>query len=642
MRIALIGNPNVGKSTLFNLLTGGRVYVGNWPGVTVEKKEGVFICGDEKIEIIDLPGVYNLSGSAMDEIVVKKYFLTEKPDLIVNIADINTLDRDLYLTLELLDTGYNVLLVLNKIDSTNVIVDEKKLKELLGIDVVKISAKKNIGIENLKKKILENLKNKRKPKIRYNKEIEDIINKIIEILKRDENLKNYNLRFLAVKLLENDQIVKEIVKNSKVSKDIEELLKNIKVDISKERYKIIDKIVKECIKREEKRDITDLLDRIFTHEVYGILALIPIVWILFKITFDFAQPFVDIIDYFISYLADYASKSISDKVLASLVADGIIGGVGSVLTFLPNIAFLFISLSILGETGLLARLPLLTEKILNKFGLPGLAILPIIMSFGCNVPGILATRIIENERDRLVTILINPFITCPARLPALIILSALLFPKNPGLVLLLMYFVGIAAALFSALLFRKAIFKDQPEPLIIELPKYHFPNIKMALKNAWENIYSFIRKAGTVILFGSILIWFLSSFGPSGYVSDISLSYSAIIGKYLSYIFQIFGWDWKLSSALLYGFIAKENVVSTLAILYGVGEESLKATLSTLPKASLLSYMVFFTLYIPCLATIAVIKQEAGWKWAIFSVIYSTFVAFIAALIVYILGIIIL
>ena len=659
--VALIGNPNVGKSTLFNALTGENVYIGNWPGVTVEKKEGEFKYNGDVFKVVDLPGVYSLTANSIDEIIARDYIINEKPDLVVNIVDATALERNLYLTLQLMEMGANLLLALNKMDLANSLgieIDVKKLENLLGVKVVPLTAVKKVGIEELKKAISESVRNKKFSEIRY-PNFEQYIKKTISILQKDENLKNYNLKYLAIKLLEKDRYVEDIVKNSRVWDELKPVLDSIMKELSKrygeaelgiveERYRVIDSIVKEVLKKKAgKLTTTEMLDEVLTDERVGFLLLIPFIWMLFKFTFDVSKPFSAMIEYAFAFLSEIVKSSIPNKFIASLLADGIIAGVGAVLVFFPILAFLFFAISFLEDSGYMARIPFITDRIMNKFGLPGKAVIPLVMGFGCNVPAIMAARTIEDEKDRILTILINPMISCSARLPIYALFAGALFSEYQGVVIISMYALGLILALISAFLFRTLIFKASPSYLIVELPPYHIPHLNVVLKNTWERVYDFLRKAGTIIIFGVVLVWFLSVYGPSGYLGVEALqnpnlianSYVAVIGKALAPIFSPMGWDWKACSALVFGVIAKEVVVGSLVILYGVGEENLSNIIvNAFSPISAYAFMAFCLIYLPCIATLAVIKQEIGWKWAVFAITYEMMLAYVVALIISIVG----
>ncbi|ADG13641.1 ferrous iron transport protein B [Methanocaldococcus infernus ME] len=588
--IALIGNPNVGKSSLFHKLTKENVYIGNWPGVTVEKKEGLFKYKDEKFKVIDLPGLYTLSSEGIDQKIAIDYLINNKPDLVINILDSTALEKNLYLTLELLDLGIKPLLVLNKIDKAEELgikIDVEKLKEKLNLEVIPISVIKDINIDKLIEKIYELSKKQGDKKITlYSKEIEEKIKKLEEKFK-DKKIS----RFLATKEL-GDEIVKE-------------------------RYRVIEEIIKECVKVEKKEDITNLLDEVILSK-YGYLVMIPIFWLLFNFTFKTSAPLVDLISLFFNTLASYI-KSLGNNFFINLLADGVIEGVGTVLSFIPILAFMFIFLAILEESGYLSRVPYLLDSILKKLGLPGEASIPLIISYGCNVPGVIATRVIRDRADRIITAIISPFIPCTARLPIFAFFIAMFFKSYQGILLVFYYFLGLFVAIFLTLILRRVVFKTPPMELIIELPHYNVPTFSSIFRNTWFRVKAFLYKASTIILLGSILIYLLTYPTPEN-----SLSY--YVGETLSHIF-IQNWDWRAVVSLIYGVIAKELVVSSLEILY-------KGNLSfTLPSA--LSYLVFSLLYFPCIATLATLKSEVGWKWALFSMISSLLIAYILSSLIY-------
>lgn len=418
--------------------------------------------------------------------------------------------------------------------------------------------------------------------------------------------------------------------------------------IVEERYKVIDKIVKEVMKKTSgKLTTTEMLDDVLTDEKIGTLLIIPFLWMLFKFTFDVSKPFSAMIEYFFGFLSEVVKSSISNKFIASLLADGIISGVGAVLVFFPILAFLFFAISFLEDSGYMARIPFITDRIMNKFGLPGKAVISMVMGFGCNVPAIMATRTIEDEKDRILTILISPLLSCSARLPIYALFAGALFSKYQGVVILSMYALGVVLALITAFLFRKLIFKTSPSYLIVELPPYHIPHLNVVLKNTWERVYDFLRKAGTIIVFGVILVWVLSVYGPSGYLGEevfenpqlIANSWVAVIGKTLAPLFSPMGWDWRACSALVFGIIAKEVVVGSLAMLYGTGEENLSSVIAhAFSPVSAYAFMAFSLIYLPCIATLAVIKQEIGWKWALFAVTYEMILAYVVALVISVIG----
>ena len=559
MRVALVGNPNVGKTTLINALTGGNFIVGNFPGVTVEKKEGKAIINGKEVIFVDLPGIYSLQVRSLDEKVARDYLIKEKPDLVVNVLNATCLERNLYLTLELTDFGIPMIVVLNMVDEAEklgISIDADKLSQILGVPVVKTVANKGIGIDELKREIL---KGGAKPK------------------KLGDSFEE------KVKIAEN--IAKEVIEIVKV-----------------------------------KADFNEALDEVFMDKHLGIPIFLSLMWMVFVFTYSVAQPIVDLLDGIFSDLSNLFSAK--DGWFYSLIGDGIISGVGSVLVFLPNITFLFIALAVLELSGYMPRAVYLMDSLMSKFGLNGRAIIPLIMGFGCNVPAVLATRSIEDDKVRIATALVNPFMSCSARLPIYVLFVGVFFPKNGSVVIMSLYIIGVVVALLSALLFRKVLLKGEAE-YIIELPPYRLPNPKELWILTWSRVRHFLEKAGTVILAMSVVLWFITHY-PSG---DIRYSVAGMIGRALQPLFTPMGWSWELVLALIMGFVAKEVVVETISIL-GVNLSEVMSPIQAL------SFMLFTLLYMPCFATLAVIKSEIGWKWAIFAVLYSFTVAYLIALIV--------
>ncbi len=562
----MVGNPNVGKTALLNALTGGDFVVGNFPGTTVEKKIGKGRIDGREVEFVDLPGIYSLQAYSLDEKIARDYIINEKPDIILNVLDASNLERNLYLTLQLLEFKKPLIVVLNLIDEAKnrgIIVDSKKLEKILGVPVVETIAVDGFGIEELKKKILSG------GKIGFSFDVKDM----------EDRLK------LA------EEIAKKVISKVKVRKGINEML-----------------------------------DEVFTDKYVGGLIFFSFMWMVFRFTYDVASPFVNAIDLGITTIVDSISK---DSLIASLIADGIITGVGSVLVFVPNIAFLFIALSFLELSGYMARAVFIMDKTMERFGLTGRAVVPLIMGFGCNVPAIMATRAIEDRNVRLATILVNPFISCSARLPIYVLFAGAFFTRFESVVIMFMYLLGVVLALFSALVLRKFILKGEAE-FIMEFPPYRIPKIKDVWLLTWSRTKHFLQKAGTVILAMSIVIWYLTRF-PS---SDIHQSYAGMLGKIIQPLFAPMGWGWELTLALIMGFVAKEVVVETLGIVLG---NPMKIASLILPNQAL-GFMVFTLLYMPCLATLAAIRAEAGWRWMFFAVIYGLIVAYIMAFLVTLLG----
>ncbi len=655
--IALIGNPNVGKTTIFNALTGLKQHVGNWPGVTVEKKEGEFEHGGKRFHVVDLPGVYALTAYSIDEKIARDFIVREKPDLVVDIVDASNLQRNLYLTLQLLEIGANILVALNKIDlaeEKGIKIDPKELERGLGVPVVPMVASRGEGIKELKDAILKNLGRKPEP-VRY-PNFEPYIERLIRIIGLDGRLaEEYNPRWLAIKLLEGDEDAKGIIEGSplrdeimreliEVKKELQKKHGDIELAIADERYGIISKIAESSIvEREERMTFSEMLDEVLTHKYLGIPIFIGVMWAVFKFTFDVSAPFSDIIDGFFSWLGDSVGAHISNDALSSLLRDGIIAGLGSVLVFLPPIAFLFLAFSWLEDSGYMARAAFVMDRVMHRFGLHGKSVIPMIMGFGCNVPAIMATRTLEDEKDRLLTILVNPLMSCSARLPVYMLFAGAFFAGREGTAITSMYLLGIGLALVIAWLFRKAIFKGEPSYFIMELPPYNRPNWRAIIGATWSRTEKFLRKAGTIIFAGVVVVWLLSVTGPGGYLGSealengalLSKSWVAVIGHALQLLFSPMGWDWRAGVALFFGFIAKEVVVGTLGVLYGVGEENLPhviAASGTFTPVTAYAFMAFVLIYVPCVATIGAIKGEAGWKWALFAVVYELILAYIVAL----------
>ena len=659
VRVALVGNPNVGKSVIFNNLTGAHQYVGNWPGVTVEKKEGKCNFDDVEIHITDLPGIYSLTANSIDELIARNFIIEEKPDVVIDIVDGSNIERNLYLTLQLIELGANVVVALNMMDlakEKSYEIDIKRLEELLGVPIVPTVAPKKEGMTELCEKVATVAKRKvSATKIRYNSKLEDAISKVASILSSYPTLQKYNMRWLAIKILEDDgeviRYVKEISENDPVVWD---KIEDIKAELNKEfgdvivamadeRYNVISQIVSKAVKRitaEEEVSITDMLDEVLTHKYLGIPIFLAIMWTVFQFTFTVAAPFSDAIDMLFAYMADLARSSLQPEWFASLIADGIISGLGFVLIFVPNIFMMFLALSILEDSGYLARVAFIMDRIMYKLGLHGRSFIPMLLGFGCNVPAIMATRTIENENDRLITILVNPLMSCSARLPVYVLFAAVFFTRIAGTVIFSMYILGIALAILMALLFRKTLFPGKPSPFIMEMPPYLIPTARSVLSHMWLRGSKFLKKAGTFIVSGLILIWAMSNV-PYG--APVEETLIGRLGHLLAPIFAPLGWDWRIAVALFFGFIAKEIVVGSLGVLYGIENPDpttlygpLRAAMTPLSAYAL---MAFTLIYVPCIATLATIKQETGSiKWTLIALAYELILAYVVALIIISIG----
>ena len=695
IKIALAGNPNVGKSTLFNQLTGMKQHVGNWPGKTVERKEGTFKYNDHEIDVVDLPGNYSLTAYSMEEIVSRDYIVDENPDVIVNIVDAANLERNLYLTVQMMELGANLVLALNM----NKFADEKglkinidKLSKLLGIPVVKIEAIDQTGREDLLKSIIKVSKSPNNviDRMEYGKELSEHVNQLEKIIEEDVPGINAPSSWVALKLLEDDEEVlrkvQESGKGHRILSNVKKVQKHLNVvfgddvdaAITDARYGFIAGLIQESVKKPKIDKVTrsDLIDRIVTHKYLGIPIFLLIMWLTFQITFTLGDPLGGFIEEGFTWLGGAVTASLGEGFLTSFLVDGIIGGVGGVLVFVPIIFILFLILSVLEDSGYLARAAFVMDRFMHKLvGLHGKSFIPMILGFGCAVPGIMATRTLENERDRFLTMLIVPFMSCSARLPVYALIVAAFFSAYQGWVIFSLYLVGIAVAIIVAAIFKKTIFKGMSAPFVMELPPYRLPTVKGALIHMWERGVLFLKKAGTIILAVSVVIWALSSL-PVGVEYASQESITGQIGTTLSPIFAPLGFgEWQATVAVIYGFLAKEVVVSTFGILYGVGEEASDEPASTeetsteevsaqpsgeevaaaeeepapeedpgfvaaiqelFTPLSAYAFMVFILLYIPCMATLAAIKRETNsWKWPTFAAGYTFVVAYVVSLIVY-------
>ncbi|WP_292465572.1 ferrous iron transport protein B [Methanolobus sp.] len=652
IRVALAGNPNVGKTTLFNAITGSRQHVGNWPGVTVEKKTGVKTYRGYDIEITDLPGTYSLTAYSMDEIVARDYIIEEKPDIVIQIVDASNLERNLYLTTQLMELETEMIIALNMCDlalerGDKLYID--RMQEILAAPIVQTVASRDIGIDELLDRVIEQKQDDKYHgrEIGYGDVIESKVLEIEKILLTDPSLqKKYPLRWMSIRLLEGDGNVKAKVEKSPVSKAINQLLASIdqeeyEAEIADKRYVAINAIFPQiCTRCNVRLTKSDMIDRVLTNKYLGIPIFLALMWGAFELTFAFATPFTDMIERVFVWLAVNVSSGLEPQWLASLIGDGIIGGVGAVLTFVPNIFILFFLLSLLEGSGYLARAAFIMDRLMYKIGMHGKSFIPLLMGFGCNVPAIMAARSIEDEKDRLITILVVPFVSCGARLPIYILLAGAFFGRQAGTVVFFMYVLGIVVAVISAKLLRSTIVKGKPAPFIMEMPPYRVPTLRTSIVHMWDNGAMYIKKAGTIILLGVVIIWSLASF-PWGIEYGSEGSYVGMIGHFFAPLLEPLGFDWKMTVALVFGLVAKEIVVASMGVLYGVGDNPAALTTSLIADPSItalsaLSLMVFSLLYMPCVATLGVIKKETGsWKWAIFALIYGIVVAWLIAFLVY-------
>ncbi len=650
---ALIGNPNSGKTTLFNNLTGSRQHVGNWPGVTVEKKEGK-LKKNTKINVVDLPGTYSLGAYSEDEMVARNFILHDNPTVVIDVIDASNIQRNLYLAVQLLEMDCNLVLALNMTDEAQkkgLEINSDKLSKLLGVPVISTIASKNKGIDKLIDNSLQQMKTKKQEtfKVNYGQEIEKEITKIEEKIKENDNLinqNNYPLRWLAVKILEGDETLLndeiQIIRNESIRSLQKVYGEDIDSIMVEKRYGVIGGITKDVVTRkrsnvEDKLSFSDKIDKVVLNRFFGMIIFIAAMWTVFKFTFAVGDPLIGYIEVFFEMLGSSVDGMISNNLLSSLIVDGIIGGIGSVLVFIPPIFTLFFAISLLEDSGYMARVAYIMDRFMRSIGLHGKSFIPLLIGFGCNVPAIMATRTLENKNDRLITILINPFMSCAARLPVYILFAGALFPNNAGLVVFSLYMLGIVIAIIMAKIFKKFLFPGEPSPFVMELPPYRIPTLKGILIHMWERGSSFIKKAGTIIFAVVVLVWVLSNF-PWGVEYASKDSFVGMLGSILAPIFAPLGFgNWEAAASLVFGLLAKEVIVGTLGVIYSVGEASLSQTISQLwSPLSAYSFMVLTLLYVPCVAVIGAIKRETNsWKWTGFAVAYSLVIGWLAAFIVY-------
>jgi len=621
MKIALVGNQNSGKTTLFNVLTGMNAKIGNWPGVTIEKKSGII--RNTNYEIVDLPGIYSLSPYSSEEEISRKFIFDEKPEVIINIIDSTTLERSLYLTTQALELDAKVIIALNMTDileKKGIKIDEKKLEEELGAKVIKISALKETGISELIEEI--NKSNKNSKRFIYDVKIEAAI---LEI----ENELSYDIihrRFLAVKLLENDERFKNL-SNEKIKKITAELIKKYDTDleetIATERYDFIARAKKQCVQNVDiPESLSDKLDNIFLNKYLAFPIFIAIMFLVYYLSVGVVGSFT--VDWIAGLVELFGEKitnllqniGISEWV-SSLVVDGIIAGVGAVLSFIPQLIILFICISILETTGYMSRIALLLDKLFRKIGLSGKSLIPFIVGSGCSVPGIMGTRIIENQDEREMTVVLTPFIPCSAKLPIIALFSGYFFGENSGLISASLYFFAIAIIVISAITMKKFIFKSTSSTYISELPEYKMPSVKYIAKDVSEKVIEFIKRAGSIILICSIVIWFLLSFSfKLEYGVDIENSILAGIGKTISWLFTpILGVNsWGSAVSAIQGLVAKEQVISSMSVIAGLTEENYKifangSIFDFFTPASAYAFMVFNLFSAPCFGAIGAMKR---------------------------------
>ena len=732
INIAFVGNPNAGKTTLFNETSNSQEHVGNYSGVTVDSKTTNFKYKDYSFNVTDLPGTYSLSAYSPEELYVRKYIFDEVPDIVVNVLDASNLERNLYLTTQLIDMDIKVVVALNMYDELNkkgARFNYKELASMIGVPFVPTVGSKGKGINELLDKIIDVYNDKetivRHIHINYGKSMENAINAIQSKINTSENswlTNKISPRFVALKLLEKDEDLIKLAGNCENNKEIaktsqhwiEKLEKHWSDDsetiISDARYGFIAGALKETyvespIKRRRK---TEAIDNFITHKVWGFPIFIFFMWLMFQSTYTFGEYPMNWIDSLVALIGDTISTYMPEGMLKDLIVDGMIGGVGGVIVFLPNILILFFFISLMEDTGYMSRAAFIMDRIMHKIGLHGKSFIPLIMGFGCNVPAIMATRTLENRNDRLLTMLINPFMSCSARLPVYVLIIGAVFPNNPGTMLFGLYILGILMAATLAIIFKKTIFKSQEAPFVMELPPYRMPTLQTTLRHMWNKGVQYLQKMGGVILVASILIWALGYFPRESQLSksfddkieqntsfyqekiaqipqnDSSTikklefemlqeenhlltekenkrqenSYIGRLGKGIAPVLQPLGFDWKMGVSIITGIAAKEIVVSTMGVLYQADldadensqtlihkireekytEGAMKGQKVFTPLVSI-SFMIFILLYFPCMAVIAAIKKESGsWKWALFTVVYTTSLAWFMSFLVFQIG----
>lgn len=660
MRLALAGNQNCGKTTLFNQLTGSNQHVGNFPGVTVDRKDGV-IRGHSDVTVVDLPGIYSLSPYTSEEIVTRDYLIREKPDGIINIVDATNIERNLYLTMQLMELGLPMVLALNMMDevrNNGGSINIAKLSEELGVPVVPISASKNEGVSELIDVVLRTAEQHILPKRLdfCQGAVHRAIHSVSHMIEDHAAAIQVPSRFAATKLLEGDELMMMTLRLSENEKEliqhtVDEMEQATGMDrnaaLADMRYSFLDElcagtVVRPHESKETQRSVQ--IDRLLTNKWLAIPIFLCIMLLVFWLTFGVIGAFLsDVLSVGIDAVTQWTDRALTaygiNPVVHSLVIDGAFAGIGSVLSFLPIIVTLFFFLSFLEDSGYMARVAFVMDKLLRKIGLSGRSFVPMLIGFGCTVPAVMATRTLSSDRDRKMTILLTPFISCSAKLPIYAVFTAAFFPENGALVMMGLYVFGILLGILSGLLMGKTLFRGNPVPFVMELPAYRLPAPKSVLRLMWDKAKDFITRAFTIIFLATIVIWALQTFDTRlNVVTDSSQSLLALIGRWIAPLFAPLGFGrWQLSTSLITGFTAKEAVVSTLAVLTGSSVADLPATLAAmLPTAAALSFLMFTLLYTPCVAAIAAVKREmGGGRNALFVVIYQTVIAWLVAFIVY-------
>lgn len=706
INVALVGNPNCGKTSLFNFASGAHEHVGNYSGVTVDAKEGTFQHKGYTFKIVDLPGTYSLSAYSPEELYVRKHLNEEQPDVVINVVDASNLERNLYLTCQLIDMDERMVIALNMYDELERQgnkFDYESLSRMLGIPMIPTVSRTGFGIEALFDRVIQVYEEAdpilRHIHINYGDILEKGIKNINATLKKVADIPtSISKRYLSIKLLERDKEVETEIKNfpqaesilqerDRNTTQIEELLKqDCETAFTDARYGFIDGALRETFQRNKIREVTStqLIDTFVTHKILGFPIFILFMWIMFEVTFRVGEYPMGWIEWLVGVIGDFMRNTMSDGPLKDLLVDGIIGGVGGVIVFLPNILILYAFISFMEDSGYMARAAFIMDKLMHKMGLHGKSFIPLVMGFGCNVPAIMASRTIESRNSRMITMLILPLMSCSARLPIYVLLSGAFFPKQAGSVLLMLYLAGIFLAIVMARVFKRFLFKEEDVPFVMELPPYRMPTGKSIMLHMWEKAKQYLHKMGGVILVASIIIWFLSYFPlhspeeaeidrqiaqveqvgelSSEQQETLSLlehhkatvhqknSYIGMIGEALQPILSPLGFDWKMSVSLMTGMAAKEVVVSTLSVLYvGEADDEGSPQLDKMMKEDTyddgtpvftplvaLSFMLFVLIYFPCVATVSAIVHESGsWKWGLFVIGYTCLLAWAVSFVVF-------
>ena len=657
--VALVGNPNCGKTSLFNFASGAHERVGNYSGVTVDAKEGYTDFEGYRIKLVDLPGTYSLTAYSPEELYVRKQLVENTPDVIINVIDSSNLERNLYLTTQLMDMHLRVVCALNMFDELEHrgdLLDIEKLSSLLGMPLVPTSFKTGRGLQDLLRTVIHIFESReghdqyyRHQHINHGHEIENGISNIQQYLKGNDLLRlKYSTRWLAIKLMEKDKEAEKVVRQLPEYEDIikardvavarikEETEDDSETAIMDAKYGFIRGALQESgYKMGTKNDtyrVTHQLDNIITHKWLGFPLFIFLLFLMFEVTFTLGQYPMDWIDMGVEWLGDFISQNMDEGPLKAMLVDGVIGGVGAVIVFLPQILILYTFISFMEDSGYMARAAFIMDKLMHSMGLHGKSFIPLIMGFGCNVPAVMATRTIESRRSRLITMLVLPMMSCSARLPIYImIIGAFFSARYQSLVMISLYVVGILLSVVMARIFSKWVIKGEDTPFVMELPPYRFPTSKAIFRHTWEKGKQYLKKMGGIILVASIIVWALGYFGTMGVAPSLEESFIGLLGKTIEPLFLAQGFDWRLDVSLLAGVGAKEIVASTMGVLYG-GEYNFSAL-------EAYAFLLFVLIYFPCLATIVAIRHESGsWKWALFTAAYTTLLAWIVSAVFYQVG----